>query len=208
MEQLKGNVVCCNILPRKTKGYWSEFSHCKPDAGSLAAKQKKNGVKQQRLTKRMENANSLFIRGRQMIASSGGCWSWTDAATTQLSVLRKRVTQRHRRLREWETQRGKGFLPEYPAAKSSLKILNTRWLMHLKNAGEPKHSVQWWRVRGRDAWMRCRYYHWNCLNCCSLLFQGQTAGGWQSQFWFSHRSLTQAHSLDTIQGILGNQEMN
>lgn len=103
----------------------------------------------------------------------------------------------------------KGFLPVHPAAKSSLKTLNTRWLMRLKNilcTGEPERSMQCWGVRSRDAWMRYRHFHCNCLNCCSLLLQEHTLGGWQSQFCSSHRSSTQAWSLDRIQGTLGDQE--
>lgn len=71
-----------------------------------------------------------------------------------------------------------------------------------------KRSIQCWEVRGRDAWMRCRHFHCNCLNSCSLLSWEQTLGGWQSQFCSSHRSSTQDCSLDTIQGTLGDQEKN
>lgn len=157
-------------------------------------------IQQQRDPARTENTKSIFIKGLNIKASSGGCQ--TQMATTQLS---SRVQRRHGRLREQESQEiGKGFSAENPAAKSSLKTRNTRWLMRSKNilgAGEPKRSMQCWRVRGRDAWMSRR--HCNCLNCCSLLFQGQTLGAWQSQFCSRHRSSTQAHSLDSIKGTLG-----
>lgn len=127
-------------------------------------------------------------------------------------ILRKWVQRRHRSLREQESQEiGKGFSAENPAAKSSPKTRNTHWLMRSKNilgAGEPKRSMQCWRVRGRDAWMSRRHFHCNCLNCCGLLFQGQTLGAWQSQFCSRHRSSTQAHSLDSIKGTLGDHGKN
>lgn len=111
IQELKRNEVRCNIIPRKTKGYRSHSSHCKPDVGLHTAEQKTVcecalvRTKQQRDTMRTENTKSIFIRGLEMKASSGGCQSRTEAATTQLSVLRKKVTVRHRRLREPEKQR-------------------------------------------------------------------------------------------------------
>lgn len=56
---------------------------------------------------RTENYKSIVIRGPTTKASSGGCQSRTEAATTQLSVLRKGVTHSYRRLRKRET-RGEG----------------------------------------------------------------------------------------------------
>lgn len=157
---------------------------------------------------RTENTKSILIKGLKMKASSGGCQSSTKAATTQLS-------ESCRCTGGWEGERDgekKGFSPAHPAAKSSLetlKTLNIRWLMRLKNilcTGEPERSMQCWGVRSRDAWMRYRHFHCNCLNCCSLLLQEHTLGGWQSQFCSSHRSSTQGWSLDRIQGTLGDQE--
>lgn len=167
---------------------------------------------------RTGNTKSIFIKGPKMKASSGGCRSRTEAATSQLSVLRKRLTKRHRRLSErWRDGGSKGFWAESPAAKSSPKTLNTRWLMCSKNlcsTGEPKRCVQRWGVRGREL---------NCLNASQtfstavvwivfffwiLLFQEHTLKGWQSQLYSSHRSSTQGCSLDRIQGTLGDQQKN
>lgn len=60
-------------------------------------------MQQQRETMRSENTKSIFIRGPKMKASSGG-WGSQIRATTQISVLRKRVMQKQRRLRKREIE--------------------------------------------------------------------------------------------------------
>lgn len=134
-----------------------------------------------------------------MKASSGG-WGSQIRATTQFSVLRKRVMQKQRRLRKREIEEEEErerILNREPCGKIKPED-SEHWLMRSKNilcTGEPKRSMQSWRVRGRDAWMGCRHFHCNCLNCCSLLFQEHTLGEWQSQFRSSHRSSTQSREL-------------
>lgn len=96
-------------------------------------------TKQQRDTMGAENTKSIFIGGPKMKASSGGCQSRTEAATTQLSVLRKGVTRRRRRLREWERQREERILSREACGK--IKPGDSE---HSLTDALEKHSQHWW----------------------------------------------------------------
>lgn len=143
IQQLKRNEFWCNIVLRKTKGYWSDSSHCKADFGLLAAVCECMLVrtkKQQRDTASTENTEWLFIRGPNMKESSGCCHqSWTEAATTQLSVLRRRVAQRHRRLGRRERRMEERFPSREPCGE--IKPEDSE---HSLTDALEKHSLHWW----------------------------------------------------------------
>lgn len=101
------------VLFQGNKGNRSDCAHCKPAAEQITVAH----TKQQGGTMRTGNTKSIFIKGPKMKASSGGCRSRTEAATSQLSVLRKRLTQRHGRLSEPERQREERFLSREPCGK-------------------------------------------------------------------------------------------
>lgn len=73
-----------------------------------------------------------------MKASSGGCQSSNKATTTQLSVLRNRVMQMHRRLRKREGWREERFLTSAPCSK-----IEPEDSEHSLTDALEKHSLHW-----------------------------------------------------------------
>lgn len=96
-------------------------------------------TKQPADTMRTKNSESIVIRGPKTKASSGGCQSQTEAATTQLSVLRQGVTQSCRRLRKRETRGEERFRSGEPCSK--IKPGDSE---HSLTGALEKHSLHWW----------------------------------------------------------------
>ncbi len=73
-----------------------------------------------------------------MKASSGGCQSQTQAATTQLFVLKTRVTQRHEAHKARRDGERKGLLAKKPCSK-----IKPEDYEHSLTDVLEKHSLHW-----------------------------------------------------------------